>query len=294
MKNDENARFPESAELFRFCFYLFQKRFPQQKNNDQELGRSIELAPSDTSHWKAGKRQIKNISDLQKLSEFLEVDQTILEEVATGLMESGEAINLEEFLSEEKEFPIQLKEERSKRSEKLEELSYDLRYQSQILSSPIFLPELLLSFPLVKLETVNTLEHMGKLIKLKHGQYTIKMGKFKNLACGRFVSAREFAKIFVLHEREKYGLLEKSDRLLNYEITDLALALLCPKSLILQELGEQKYNPLKPLATLARQFFIPEVVMRTRLNHLLQRRSLIRETTSLIQTQPVLDSHIKN
>jgi hypothetical protein len=294
MKNQEEHRFPASLELFKFCFYVLQKRRPEGKNNDQEIGDMIGLTPSDTSHWKSGKKQIKNLYMLETLSKSLEVDRLILENLALGITTLEDAIFEFQFVEAEKAFALEapeLQKERHKRAQALESLCYEIRHKAQILTAPVFIPEILMGFSNVKLVPYDDLEGLAKIIKLKPGQYAIRYTKLKNQAVVRFALAQELAKIFILYERERYKLPVRIEALTRFELHDFAFSLLLPRSLLLSELTSERFDEKRPLEFCSQAFWLSHIFVRTRLNDLLLRTSQEEEARQDL-TSPFFESPI--
>ena len=46
-KSQDNVRFPQSIQLFRFCFRILEIRKPEEKIHDQDLGAILEFNPSE-------------------------------------------------------------------------------------------------------------------------------------------------------------------------------------------------------------------------------------------------------
>src|SRR5687768_127900 len=84
------VKFPNSAQLFKFC----QKVLSDQKGkkiHDQEVGSILNFNPSDCSHWKKGEKNVKSVFALEKLSKALQVEITLIHDLASGAIGLDEA-----------------------------------------------------------------------------------------------------------------------------------------------------------------------------------------------------------
>ncbi|MEN9825187.1 MAG: hypothetical protein RI953_932, partial [Pseudomonadota bacterium] len=90
-KASEVQRFPHSAVLFKFCLRVLETRRTDSKVHDQDVGNILDYNPSDTSHWKRGKKAVRSIFALEALSRELDVDVELIEDVASGALDFDEA-----------------------------------------------------------------------------------------------------------------------------------------------------------------------------------------------------------
>jgi hypothetical protein len=85
MKKLEDNRYPHSAELFKFCKEALTLRHNNEvKVIDGHVGALLEFDPADCSHWKRGKKNIKSSDSLRTLSETLQVDMALLNDLVSG------------------------------------------------------------------------------------------------------------------------------------------------------------------------------------------------------------------
>ena len=90
MKRSSNAKFPNSAQLFKFC----QRVLNDQKTgkvHDQDVGSILSFSPSDCSHWKRGAKNVRSVFALEKLSQHLNIETGLIHDVASGNIKSDEA-----------------------------------------------------------------------------------------------------------------------------------------------------------------------------------------------------------
>ena len=67
MKNNYQERYPNSRILFQFSKQALQYKFSEKvKVIDQDVGAILGYDPADCSHWKKGKKNIKNCKSLHR------------------------------------------------------------------------------------------------------------------------------------------------------------------------------------------------------------------------------------
>src|SRR3954463_14409174 len=90
MKRSGAAKFPNSVQLFKFC----QKVLMSQRGgkvHDQEVGSILNFNPSDCSHWKRGEKNVRSVFSLAKLAETLQIETSLVHDVASGAVGLDEA-----------------------------------------------------------------------------------------------------------------------------------------------------------------------------------------------------------
>ena len=100
-KGTDAQRFPNSVVLFKFCLRALEFRSKSNKIHDQAIGEILNFNPSDTSHWKRGKKSVRSIYALQTLAETLNIETELLNDIASGDVDFDEAWL--EFLDAEEE-----------------------------------------------------------------------------------------------------------------------------------------------------------------------------------------------
>lgn len=270
-KLQENVRFPQSIQLFRFCFRILEIRKPNEKIHDQDLGSILEFNPSDTSHWKRGKKAIRNIQALENLAKVLEVDQEIIQDLADGAIDLDEAWS--DFCDAEEERRLSYEEpgvriERRDKSLELEKITKGILDEMNIKAVPVYIPELINAFPFIQLLPGDVADKLARSSRIKPGQYAIRYRKGDIRAHTRIAIAREIARIILLSERDKYPLSNRCETLSQAEIFDFANALLVPREALALEIQKTstRVNMVKVLAEL---FWVPKSVIRSRLTTIL-------------------------
>ena len=274
-KASESQRFPYSAVLFKFCLRVLEVRKPDSKVHDQDVGNILDYNPSDTSHWKRGKKAVRSIFALEALSRELDVDIELIEDVASGAIDFDEAwFDFCESEEETKQFKlhggVSYSKVRRDRQLLMENIANQLVTRAGVMSVPVFVPELMNSIPFIQLVQAEVTDRLARSNRVKPGQYVIRYRKGDLTAHIRCAISREVARIILLSEREQFMLPARSEEITATEIIDLANALLVPSELLKAELTKvpARANMVQYLANL---FWVPNVVIRSRLVTLLMR-----------------------
>ncbi|MGY3802749.1 hypothetical protein ACWNT8_01590 [Pigmentibacter ruber] len=270
-KLQEAVRFPQSVQLFRFCFRVLELRQPNDKVHDQDLGSILNYNPSDTSHWKRGKKAIRNVQSLENLAKALDVDLEIIQDLADGHVDLDEAWC--DFCDAEEERRLSLEEpgvriERRDRSLEIEKVAQEILAKANVTSVPVHIPELISAFPFIQLMPGDVSDKLARSSRVRPGHYAIRFRKGDIRAHTRTAIAREIARIVLLSEREKFKFTSRCETLSQAEIVDFANALLVPREALAVEIQKisTRVNMVKALADL---FWAPKSVIRSRLSSIL-------------------------
>ena len=78
-----STRFPNSALLFTFCkeLMIFQN---DSRVTDQDVGLLLDFDPADCTHWKHGRKNIKNVQYINLISKKLEIDHKTIMDILSG------------------------------------------------------------------------------------------------------------------------------------------------------------------------------------------------------------------
>lgn len=99
MKRTDENRYPQSAELFKYCKEALNiKHNFEVKVIDQHVGAILGFDPADCSHWKKGKKNIKALDTVKAIAQHLDTDERNILDIIAGRK------NLEEALEEYKGF----------------------------------------------------------------------------------------------------------------------------------------------------------------------------------------------
>jgi hypothetical protein len=271
-KTNDTQRFPHSALLFRFCLKVLETRKRGEKVHDQDVGNILNYNPSDTSHWKRGKKAVRSIYALEALSRTLDVDIEVIHDLSEGHLELNEAwfdfTEAEDGKRLTKALDPSLSQERFQRQQALEEVAQQILSKANISSVPVYLPEVLQVLSFLQVAPGDVPEKLVRTSRIKQGQYSIRYRKGEMRAHTRAAIAREIARVILYSEREQFSIPPKQEILGFHEMVDLSNALLVPRDALRAEIS--KVPPRVDLAkVLADVFWVPKSVIRTRLASLI-------------------------
>ncbi len=182
MKRIAENRYPHSATLFQFCKEALALRYDGNvKVIDQDVGAILGYDPADCSHWKKGKKNIRSLTTLKNLADYLQIDDRLLIDIASGRVDLEEAVfefkgygqfalqgqNLENYKKEFFKNPEKwTREGRSKPFEELFDINREhvvkivenILLDGQFREAPIYLPEVYSRFGKIELINVHDLE----------------------------------------------------------------------------------------------------------------------------------------
>lgn len=91
-KTDEN-RYPQSAELFKFCKEALNiKHAFEVKVIDQHVGAILGFDPADCSHWKKGKKNIKSLDTVKAIAQHLDLAERDVLDIIAGRADVEESL----------------------------------------------------------------------------------------------------------------------------------------------------------------------------------------------------------
>ncbi len=272
MRKATVAKHTNSMALFKFCQRVLNIQRDEGRVNDQEIGKILGFNPSDCSHWKRGKKAVKSIFALDKISNYLNVDMTLISDVANGNLTLDEAIyeysdftNLNELNSFFKKDSAVVTD----RFKAVETLVQELLDRADYTSPPLYLPEILGLFPYISLQTMEMGDRFSRILKGKNSTYIVKYKKGDLRAQTRLSIAKNLGKILLDYRRADFDYLpEFSDQTLQREINHFAGCLLVPTHFIMKEISEVdlKKSLISELASL---FWVPKSLISRRLKEVL-------------------------
>jgi len=93
MKRTDENRYPQSAELFKFCKEALNiKHAFEVKVIDQHVGAILGFDPADCSHWKKGKKNIKSLETVKAIAQHLDADEREILDIIAGRSDLEEAL----------------------------------------------------------------------------------------------------------------------------------------------------------------------------------------------------------
>lgn len=269
-KGTDSPRFPHSAALFKFCLQVMTAR-RSARVHDQEVGNILNYNPSDTSHWKRGKKAVKSIFALDALARTLDVSSELVQDLADGVINLDEAwYEFEECEDIRKANALlnpELKVERRTRLMRSEEVCARLLSQARVTSTPIYLPEIVEVLPFLTMISGDVAEKLARSARAKPGNFLIRYRKGDMRAHTRAAIAREISRIILFSERESLGLLPRHPMVEFLEMIDFSNALLVPRERLVEETAQLSAR-VDVVKALSETFWVPKAMIRTRLKQL--------------------------
>lgn len=273
MKRSGAVKFPNSVQLFKFC----QKVLMSQRGgkvHDQEVGSILSFNPSDCSHWKRGEKNVRSVFSLAKLAETLQVETTLIHDVASG------AVGLDEAFYEWQEsngFKAMIarahecsEAEVAEARRRVEAFVAALHAQCEFATPPLYIPEVLRFFAFVTTQPTDMMDKLSRILRVKAGQYSIQYRKGDLKPQTRMGMTKDLARIVFQGERERFPELGAANpKLTEFEETIFTASLLCPKSLLLAEMAklDSRRNVISEVAAL---FWVPKSLVGFQLQDILR------------------------
>ena len=91
LKKQAELKYPNSANLFKFCRRVLDHKYGGIRVIDQDVGQILGFDPADCSHWKKGKKNIRSIQAMKSIADHLGIDEHLVVDVASGEMTDMEA-----------------------------------------------------------------------------------------------------------------------------------------------------------------------------------------------------------
>ncbi len=226
MKKAMENRYPHSAELFRFCKQVLDNKYQNTRVIDQDIGQILNYDPADCSHWKKGRKNIKSIYAIKRLSEHLEVDEKILFDIVSGESDMQEAMfeytgyksfSIDPKLKEVARKDFYRKDPRNWSREKEENLFKQFNVERSKIHDavakvyekinfsevPLYLPEVMSYYPELTLEPADKpVDEVARIQKLGDGRIVISHTNGPMKPYIRYAIARELGKYFLYKEGE--------------------------------------------------------------------------------------------
>lgn len=274
MKPLSSVKFPHSVQLFKFCQKVLAEK-KQGKIHDQEVGAILDFNPSDCSHWKRGEKNVKSVFSLSKLAETLEVDIALLYDLASGSVsldesyyEHSEAKNIKDSLTKIKSY--RFTEGFRERIGKVRSFVWELHERAEYKTPPLYLPEVFRFFPYVRMQPVDMIEKLSRILRTKPGHYTIQFKKTELKPQTRMSIVQNFAKILLEGERDRFPSLGAYDEeYIREEELAFVAEVLLPKTLLQEELAklDVRRNLILELSSI---FWAPKLLVGYQLQNILE------------------------
>ena len=277
MKIAKATKFPHSVQLFKFCQKVLSQK-KQYKVHDQEVGAILGFNPSDCSHWKRGKKNVRSVFALEKLAATLKVEIALIYDIVSG------GVGIDEALSEHNQARayrdcfkqiITLDEARVQMVRKhCIRFVASLHKQCEFVVPPLYLPEVLRFFSFVTAQSAGIVDRLSRILRVKPGQYCIQFKKGDLKPQTRMSVVSDLARVLLQGERARFPELgEIDDDLAKFEQYLFTLELLAPRHMLQRELAEldTRRNMITELATL---FWVPKALIGFQLQDILRTRPL--------------------
>lgn len=287
MKKTEENRYPNSAELFKFCKEALNiKHNFEVKVIDQHVGSILSYDPADCSHWKKGKKNIKALQSINMIANQLEVDSNFVTDIVSGKIDLEESVqeykgfgtaNLSTKVYEElkREYfrnPARYNDPSTSETRTFEQVvdvqralslavTQSLLNKCQVKTPPVMLPELLEALPNVRFEAAALSDH--KLVETltdESGTTIIRYRAGDMKPHVRYQLAREIGRVAL---KEKLFEIDGND-IVDTRLNVFASLLLVPGD-ILQIAAAQIDHTRDLIEQLAALFWVSRSVMNERL-----------------------------
>lgn len=273
MKRSGAAKFPNSVQLFKFC----QKVLMSQRGgkvHDQDVGSILSFNPSDCSHWKRGEKNVRSVFALAKLAEALQVEATLIHDLASGASQLDEAYFEWQEANALKATYAKLADSEpgaiAQARQRVEAFVQELHKQCEFATPPLYVPEVLRFFAFVTTQPTEMMDRLSRILRVKTGQYAIQFRKGDLKPHTRMAMTKDLARIVFEGERDRFPELGALNaNLVEFEETIFAANLLCPKAHLLAEMAklDNRRNVVSELATL---FWVPKSLVSFQLQEIVR------------------------
>lgn len=293
MKRTDENRYPQSAELFKFCKEALNiKHAFEVKVIDQHVGAILGFDPADCSHWKKGKKNIKSLETVKAIAENLDADEREILDIIAGRTDIEEALNeyrgfgqsvlnvkqlddlKREYFRNTSRFQITLgvqsfEELVDVKRELTEAHAEELLLRARVHALPVMIPEVLEVLDgAVVVNTANSEQAPSVKVEYSNGQTNIthRAGTMKPFL--RFLIAREVGRHLFVGSQTLPELASVVDVRLNI----FASALLMPSALVQAALRHT--DPSCDLVDqLSALFWLPRSIVSARLRDFIVRQN---------------------
>ena len=211
------------------------------KVHDQEVGGMLNFNPSDCSHWKRGEKNVKSVFALAKLAETLNVEVSLIHDLAGGqstleeaFFEYKESQNFKKILAKAAEAAS---DEVARVRKNASNFAQDLLKKAEYTTPPLYIPEIMRFFPFVTTQPIDMIDKLSRILRKRPGQYAIHFCKKELKPQTRMSVIMDLARILFEAERSKFPELGPVNHdLLPFEELVFTAAILVPKGLLANEL----------------------------------------------------------
>lgn len=294
VKKQLALKYPYSANLFRFCKRVLDKRLGGARVIDQDIGHILGFDPADCSHWKKGKKHVHSITAMKSIAQHLDLDEKLVIDIASGTIDDEEAFH--EFLGygdmhidsktvdqakkdffkahsskwtreKEQEFRKALIVNEERVIQTVKTIHENIRF----LEAPLYLPELISYYPDIVLEDMSessSEELLGARKEKNKWVIRYKSGTDQSPFV-RYQIAKSLADYFLPAPQFNPDIKQYQSQVFEIERNIFSSHLLAPDELIRKEIA--KANVAKDLLSqLAEAFWVSKFFMNLRLKDMLR------------------------
>ncbi len=279
------AKFPNSAHLFKFCHKVLADQ-KGGKVHDQEVGAVLNFNPSDCSHWKRGEKNVRSVFALAKLAEQLGLEVSLVHDIAAGAIgldeayfEYLEARNFRNATASIARHGFELDAVRNR----VDMFVADLHAKIDFLTPPLYLPEVFRFFPFIATQSIDMLDKLSRILRVKQGQYMIQFKKGELKPQTRMSLSKDLARILFEAERLRFATLGPLDAsVVEFEKLLFCSSLLVPKAILAEEMAKLNYrqNIIAELATL---FWVPKSLVSFQVQDILRRGKPVHSIVTSVE-----------
>ncbi len=261
---DAHIKFPQSVELFRFCFHVLKIQHASSKLNDQHLGAILSFTPSETSHWKRGKKCLKQEDYLAKLADNLNIELETLKDIADNFITFEEA--LIDFNDSKIYESFQTKNSTidAKKIIQIEEIAQNILCSSVNQDVPVCLKSLFDNFQFIQRIPSDSVPHFATCIRIKPGSYLVRHSKNIQAPYTRLAMSRELCRSLLFAQNEHQLPFNSLFPYTENDIVFLANAVLVPHTQLANEISKVSTR-VNLIQSLSKTFCAPKSVIRNRL-----------------------------
>jgi len=300
MKSSSDVRYPNSVNLFHFCRRIMDHKFDGVRVIDQDVGQILGFDPADCSHWKKGKKNIRSIQAIKAIAEHLNVDERLVVDVATGLIDDTEAFiefngygnaRLDSKTCEaikkdyyrknsgswDKEKEAELKNIFSAYEPMVDRAVAAIHERIQFSEAPLYLPELLAGYPTIKLNPISDASSLEKLavpilFDVTPGGISITFQEGTDTkAYMRYQIAKTLAEFFLPEDQylAHISFTEHASKVRAVQCHMFASKLLTPAAMVRKEMANVNVSK-DVVSQLADALWVSKIFMNRRLKEILQ------------------------
>lgn len=272
VKKNQPAKYPHSMEIFKFAYKVVSYQKGDRAHN-QDVGVILGLSAPDCSHWKRGAKKVQSVFDLQKISEALGVERSLLFDLSYGVIEVDEAyfeflemIHTNAICAQLSKIPRPLIVNTRK---KILKFIQGWHKVAELKNPPLFIPEVVRGISFVDIQPADVINKLSRILRIRSSSYLIHYRQGDLGPQTRVSIAKNLAQVLLEAERHRYPELGEIDySVIEYEKFLFTTELLCPRSMVSKE--AKKISPKADLTSeLASIFWVPRVLINYQLKSLL-------------------------